>query len=160
MKQIYWPLETRFRNGASSSCYPGYLTLNSDEDSIRFSYIKERKLHQKRVVLKSRASLQEAFHSREVSCVLNFKWPSVHAANHVEVLVTSGEDTDIKMWEGGGDTSTPSGQLRHLKTLTGHISSVKALKSIGRPLESGVVTDTFLELAELAQKLADLGKAI
>ena len=104
--------------------------------------------------------MQEAFHSREVSCVHNFRWPSVHAANNVEVLVTSGEDTDIKMWEVGGDASTPGGQLRHLKTLTGHISSVKALKSIGRPMESGLVTDTFLELAELAQKLADLGKAI
>ena len=124
--------------------------MNSDEDSIRFSYIKERKLHQKRVVLKSRASLQEAFHSREVSCVHNFRWPSVHAANNVEVLVTSGEDTDIKMWEVGGDTSTPGGQLRHLKTLTGHISSVKALKSIGHPMKSGVVTDAFLLMASQA----------
>ena len=94
-------------------------------------------------MLKSRASLQEAFHSREVSCVHNFRWPSVgrHTANG-EVLVTSGEDTDIKMWE-VGDTSSSSGRLRHLKTLTGHISSVKALKSVGHPLESGAVTDAF-----------------
>ena len=96
------------------------------DGELRFSFIKERRCFQK--VLRIQTSvIKTPFHAKELSCCHHFVLDSKH------LIATSGEDTLIKIWEWNADT------FQHWKTLTGHISSVKSIKTCRRSLDEVIL---------------------
>jgi len=132
--------------GGSHRSWTSSLRDHADNDGqrvddgldVRFTFIKERRCFQRQNRI---GGFQDRFvkpplHSKEINCVHAFTTGVTTAADRSRLIASGGEDTLIKLWSivsgsgSGSGGSTNDSSLRHVKTLTGHISSVKAIKAI------------------------------